>query len=63
MDAYGDLEPGACGNVHSPGPWTTDLQDLIGVARFFQMRFTFVSNIELDLEPELQALGFCWTIP
>lgn len=63
LDAYGDLEPGACGNVNAPGPWTTDLQDLLGMARFFQMRFTFVSNIELDLEPELQALGFCWTIP
>lgn len=63
LDAYGDLPVGGCGNLRLPGPWTEDLSDLVGTARFFQIRLTFLANADLGLEPQLDAAGFTWDLP
>lgn len=60
FDAYAEYD--GCGNVTLPSDWYTDPSDLVGDGRqFFQMRFTFVSNIEQDLLAELDAFGFAYT--
>ncbi len=62
FDAYGDYE-GACGVVSTPGAWTSEVSDLLAEnPAFFQLRFTFVSNIVQDLSPLLDAVGFAWNV-
>ncbi len=67
LDGYGDLSGSACATVSTPTAWTTDFQSLLahpsGVDfRYFQLRFSFVSNIEQELEPELDAFGMSWDV-
>jgi len=63
FDAFGNyVETTGCGTVSTPIDWTEDPDDLVAEGhRYFQMRFTFVSNSEQDLEAELDAFGFAWT--
>ncbi|MDA0666634.1 MAG: hypothetical protein O3A95_01030 [Planctomycetota bacterium] len=61
FDAYGEYE-GTCATLSSPSDWYSDPAKLIDDGRqFFQLRFTFVSNIEQDLLAELDAFGFAYT--
>ena len=40
------------------GPiWTANIDDIDG-ASLFQLRFSFINNIETGLSPELTSLGF-----
>ncbi|MHC4824646.1 MAG: hypothetical protein ACYTEP_11615 [Planctomycetota bacterium] len=60
FDAYADYD--GCGTISQPSDWYSDPADLIADGRqYFQMRFTFVSNIEQDLLAELDAFGFAFT--
>lgn len=61
FDAYGEYE-GTCATLSIPSDWYSDPAELINDGRqFFQLRFTFVSNIEQDLLAELDAFGFAYT--
>jgi hypothetical protein len=62
LDAYGDFQ-GACGSISNPSEWSTDLALLESLgSTAFQIRLTFVSSLETELEPELDALGLAWTV-
>jgi hypothetical protein len=68
LDPYGDLDKNTCGTggtVEVPGSvsfwggtstWYPAIDSIDG-ARYFQMRFTFISNIDSRLTAELSALG------
>lgn len=59
FDAYAEYD--GCGTVTLASDWYSDPAELVGDGRqFFQMRFTFVSNIEQDLLAELDAFGFAY---
>ncbi|MDP6850422.1 MAG: hypothetical protein QF524_05750, partial [Planctomycetota bacterium] len=70
LDLYGDkydAAGGGCGSIATPTSWRTDVSSLLTHSsgqhfKFFQIRLTFVSNIEMDLESELDALGFAWGV-
>ncbi len=72
LDLYGDedMDPitnGGCAVLATPTGWTTDLNTLLthpsGIDfQYFQIRMTFVGNIDQDLNPELDALGFAWNV-
>jgi hypothetical protein len=53
-----------CATMSDPSDWTTDAASLAAELKwkFVQLRITFVSNIKKDLEPELDAYGFAWTV-
>lgn len=62
FDAYGDYV-GTCASVSTPSEWSTSVEGLItGGLDFFQVRVTFISNIQQDLDPVLDALGFAWNV-
>lgn len=62
FDAYGDYV-GTCASVSAPTGWSTSPSTLIsGGKDYFQVRITFISNIEQDLDPVLDALGFAWNV-
>jgi hypothetical protein len=62
FDAYGDYESTGCGQVDLPTDWSDNAADLVASGkRFFQLRFTFVANIDQDLDAELDAFGFAYT--
>ena len=62
FDAYGDYLDDGCGSVIGAGDWTSDAADLATQGLpYFQLRFTFVANIDQDLEAELDAFGFAYT--
>jgi len=63
FDAYGEYdESDGCATLTAPSEWYSDPADLVNDGRqFFQLRFTFVSNIEQDLLAELDAFGFAYT--
>jgi hypothetical protein len=50
--------------MSDPSPWTKNTASLAAEAKweYFQLRISFVSNIEKDLEPELDAYGFSWNV-
>ena len=56
----------ASGSPFSVGgitPWSTSVEGLIsGGKDYFQVRITFVSNINQDLDPVLDALGFAGNV-
>jgi len=67
-DPYGDARPPATvgGTVTflggtTPGPWRTTIDQVSG-ARFFQVRITFIANLETALAPEVSALGFAYRL-
>ncbi len=53
-----------CATMSDPSPWTKNTASLAAAAKweYFQLRISFVSNIEKDLEPELDAYGFSWNV-
>lgn len=62
FDAYGDYI-GTCSTVSGVTGWSSDVSPLItGGKDFFQVRITFISNIDQDLDPVLDALGFAWNV-
>ena len=67
LDYYGNYSDTGCGNLSDTTGWRSDIQSLLNDPggrdfKFFQFRFTFVSNIEQNLSPELDALGLAWSI-
>ncbi len=59
FDGYGDSI--GVGSVSTPGPWTEDLADLeAGGFRYVQVRFTFISNADLQVQPYLDGLGIAY---
>jgi len=67
LDFYGNYSDTGCGNLSDTTGWRSDILSLLNDPggrdfKFFQFRFTFVSNIEQNLSPELDALGFAWSI-
>lgn len=48
--------PGSVFFVNDVNSWSADI-DTIDTARYFQLRITFVSNIQTGLSPELSAIG------
>jgi len=62
FDAYGDYL-GTCATISTPSAWSTSVDGLISSGRdYFQVRVTFISNIQQDLDPVLDALGFAWNV-
>ena len=73
LDGYGDFyQPPAMGPTlhNNPNPtfnflndsaWHDDVSDIDGVP-YYQIRITFLSNIETALSPELSALGITWQV-
>ena len=67
MDPYGDSLPVGAGfpgggtvtfiNGENPGKWRNTILE-VSNARFFQVRVTFLSNLDTNLAPTLSALGF-----
>jgi hypothetical protein len=53
-----------CATISEPSAWTENVASLAAEEKwkYFQLRITFVSNIEKDLEPTLDAYGFSWTV-
>lgn len=69
LDLYGDLRPvpDGCGALATPSGWSPDVYHLLDHPSgqdfaFFQLRLSFVSNIEMDLRPILDGLGFAWSV-
>jgi len=69
LDLYGDKYefPEGCGVVATPTGWNSDVSHLLNHSSgqkfdFFQIRMTFVSNIEMEIKPVLDGLGFAWSV-
>ncbi len=64
QDRLFDPPSSFCATLASPSDWTTDVDALAAEQKwqFFQLRLTFVANIDKDLEPVLDAYGFAWTV-
>jgi hypothetical protein len=56
LTTYGDPRVGSTAFHGAGSAWSRDVHDLDG-ARYFQMRFTFVNNIQGAVSPELSAVG------
>lgn len=53
------LFPGEVQYLNGTSTWLSDI-DQIDLARYLQLRITFVSNIETSLSPELSAIGIAF---
>lgn len=63
FDVYGEYIIGSGGQVSTPGPWTTDFSDLEGrTYRFFQLRLTFLNDVDRGNQAELDGLGIAWQL-
>ena len=62
LDFYGDYPDSGCATLSTPTGWRSSPSSLLGQFRYFQIRFTFVSNIDQELSPELDAFGFAWSV-
>ena len=61
MNTYGDIEGEDVVFFHDEDPnWFEAISGVDG-ARYFQMRFSFVSNITTRQRPVLDALGIAFT--
>jgi hypothetical protein len=58
LDPYGDFRPGTVTHL-ADGEWSTDIRAANG-ARFLQVRFTFVNNVEVGLTAELDSFGVAY---
>ena len=58
LDAYGDIDPTDAQIMFLNGDntWKTQISEIDGAA-MFQIRFTFVNNIETGQSPSLDAVG------
>jgi len=69
FDDYGDfVDPGNGSTVGNPGPWTriedaSTLEEEVPAFEYFQLRFTFVSNADQNLQAFLDGFGFAWDFP
>jgi hypothetical protein len=62
FDAYGEYMDEGCASVSVPTEWSSDPTDLTFYGYpYFQLRFTFIANTELNLEAEMDAFGFAYT--
>jgi hypothetical protein len=73
LDGYGDYyqplppaptlhnNPNPTFNFLNDSAWHDDVSDIDGVP-YYQIRITFLSNIETALSPELSALGITWQV-
>ncbi len=63
FDAYGEYdEEIGCATVTVPTDWTSDPSSLTSLQYpYFQLRFTFIANTQLNLEAEMDAFGFAYT--
>ena len=59
LDAYGELGFETVTFHDNVSSWTDDITDLDG-ARYFQIRYSFFSNIETGLLAELSSLAFAY---
>ena len=61
FDAYGNYD--GCGIVDNPPTeWVSDPAGLAVTGyQYFQLRFTFIANTDLNLEAEMDAFGFAYT--
>ncbi len=62
LDDYGDHLGSPFGGIATPTDWTDDPSDLAGSAgnQYFQLRFTFVSNIQLDIQSHMEGFGLAY---
>jgi len=58
LDAYGDFADGVP-TFHGDGTWSADIHTADG-ARFVQVRFTFVNDVQSSLSPELDSFGIAF---
>ncbi len=57
FDGYGDAIPGL-GSVSTPSDWTQDFASLEGRQfKYFQLRFTFIANADLGVQPRIDGFG------
>jgi hypothetical protein len=61
LTAYGDPSSGSTVFHHGDPTWKRDLTELDG-ARYVQMRFSFVNNIEAGFVAELSAVGIAYEL-
>jgi hypothetical protein len=59
LDPYGDLALGAVVFLNGETGWTNDIRNVSG-ARYVQVRFSFINNIETGLNAELSAIGIAY---
>ena len=59
LDAYGELKLGSVNFHTSADAWTTDIGELDG-ARYFQMRYTLISNTTANLAPEITSVAVAY---
>lgn len=68
FDSYGEeMTPTCClgSTIGAPTDWTMDPTDFLEMSelpKYFQLRFSFVADIDLNIEAELDAFGFAWDI-
>lgn len=55
IDPYGDIRDGTI-DYHGDGSWSADIHTVDG-ARFLQVRFSFLNDVESGLVPELDSFG------
>jgi hypothetical protein len=57
FDGYGDATLGF-GSVSTPSEWTQDFAALEGQQfKYFQLRFTFIANADLGVQPRVDGFG------
>ncbi len=62
FDTYGEFA-GTSGGVSTPGDWTTDFTDLEANSfRFFQVRLTFVNDVDRGNQAVMDGLGMAWQL-
>jgi hypothetical protein len=61
LDFYGDADPGLV-ELLGDGTWSSDIRAADG-ARFLQIRFTFLNDLEGELSPELDSVGIAYSLP
>ncbi len=69
LDLYGDVDllGHGCGSISTPTGWKENMTHLLDHQsgqefNYFQARLSFVSNVELELEPMLGGMGFAWNV-
>tara|TARA_B110000467_G_scaffold158497_1_gene174751 strand:+ start:479 stop:3664 length:3186 start_codon:yes stop_codon:yes gene_type:complete len=63
FDAYGEYDDDiGCATVTAGSDWVSDPASLVSLQYpYFQLRFTFIANTQLNLEAEMDAFGFAYT--
>ena len=63
FDAYGEYDEDiGCATITDGSAWASDPSSLTSLQYpYFQLRFTFIANTQLNLEAEMDAFGFAYT--